>query len=216
MTDERAVGRGEAPELEATDGSDGAAVTASAVRFWGVKAGGHGHAGEPARETAPHEEALQRAHSGDHAGAAELYASAVARSAHDVVALLGLGGSLLALGQYESAEREIRRALRVAPESAEVRLQLGVALHKRAAYPAAVAELRRTVELDPECVQAYLLLGETLNQLGEPADAIDALEQAVRLDQSPRAFYALGLAHDRKGEPERAGEMYRRSRDLST
>lgn len=163
----------------------------------------------------PHAAASERASTGDYQGAAELYRAAAEADPADIPALLGLGAALLGLGQYEAAEREIRRALRVAPEEPAVHLQLGVALFKRAVYSAAAVALRRTVDLDPNCIKAYLLLGESHNQLNEPDDAIAALEQVVRAESNPRAFYALGIAYDRKGQPERAAEMYRRSRELT-
>jgi tetratricopeptide (TPR) repeat protein len=163
----------------------------------------------------PHEEANARAVAGDYHGAVQLYRAAADDDPDDVPALLGLGAALLALGQYDAAEKEIRRALKVAPERSDVHLQLGLALYKRALYPGAALAFRRTVELDPDCTQAYLLLGESHNQLGEPDDAIAALEQVVRAGPHARAFYALGIAYDRKGQPERAAEMYRRSREVA-
>jgi tetratricopeptide (TPR) repeat protein len=161
------------------------------------------------------QEAARLAEQGEFAAAAERYAGIVASAPGDVGALLGLAGTLVALGRYEPAEREIRRALRLTPDSAEVNLQLGITLFKRASYPAAAAALRRTLELDPECMPAHLLLGEALNQMGEPQAAIESLENAIRIEPTAKAFYALGIAHDRAGQPERAGQMYRRSRELN-
>jgi tetratricopeptide (TPR) repeat protein len=161
----------------------------------------------------PHAAARKRASVGDHAGAAEMFAVAVARSPEDVDALLGHGAALLALGQYEAAEREIRRAMRIAPDRADVHLQLGLALYKRATYGTAALALRRTLEIDPDSVLARVVLGETLNQLGETAEAIEHLERAIAAEPTSRAYYALGLAFDRRGQPDRAAEMYRRSRD---
>jgi tetratricopeptide (TPR) repeat protein len=165
--------------------------------------------------TDPHAEAAARAAQGDLAGAAALYGAAAGRNPEDVAALLGLGNAMLGLGQYENAEREIRRALRLAPERPEVHLQLGLACLKRGVYATAVVSLRRTVELEPRCAPAYVALGEALNQMNEPGAAIEALEQALRLEPSARAYYALGIAFDRQGEPERAGEMYRRSHEVT-
>ena len=34
------------------------------------------------------------------------------------------------------------------------------------------------------------------------------------LPESGKAFYALGIAYDRKGQHDRAAEMYRRSREV--
>jgi Flp pilus assembly protein TadD len=33
--------------------------------------------------------------------------------------------------------------------------------------------------------------------------------------ENGKAFYALGIAFDRTGQPERAAEMYRRSREVT-
>ncbi|MBD0321056.1 MAG: tetratricopeptide repeat protein, partial [Gemmatimonadetes bacterium] len=44
--------------------------------------------------------------------------------------------------------------------------------------------------------------------------AIEALEEVARLQpDNSRAYYAMGIAYDRKGNPERAAEMYRLSRE---
>jgi tetratricopeptide (TPR) repeat protein len=199
MIDKQPEGEAEPPDTVGVpaDGGAGTGVLEEALR-------------EP-----EHAEARQRAAGGDHAGAAELYAGAVESNPSDVAALLGLGAALLALGRYEAAEREIRRAIRVAPDRPDVQLQLGVVLHRRAVYPAAATALRRAVELDPRGGPALLPLGETLNQMGESAAAIEALQRCVDIEPSARGFYALGIAHDRMGEPDRASELYRRARALN-
>jgi tetratricopeptide (TPR) repeat protein len=71
------------------------------------------------------------------------------------------------------------------------------------------------VELDPDLGAAYVLLGEALNQMAESDAAIEVLEAAVRIQpESSKAYYAMGIAYDRKGNPERAAEMYRLSREV--
>lgn len=150
---------------------------------------------------------------GHYSEAADAYTQAAAGHPEDVAVLLGLGAALVQLGRYEPAERELRRALRLAPDVPEVRLQLGLTLYKRGNYLAAAAELRRAIELNPSA-PAYLTLGEALNQMSEPDAAIQALEHAVRLQpENGKAFYAMGIAYDRKGQSDRAAEMYRLSRE---
>jgi len=161
----------------------------------------------------PHARAQACAAAGDYVTAAEMFAAAVARAPEDVDALIGHAGSLLGLGQYAAGEREIRRALRIAPNRADVHLQLGLALYKRATYSPAALAFRRTLELDPDSSNARILLGETLCHLGETSEAIEHLERVVAGEPSPRVFYALGLAFDRSGQPDRAAAMYRRSRE---
>jgi tetratricopeptide (TPR) repeat protein len=152
---------------------------------------------------------------GSHAGAAEAYAALLAASPDDVRALLGAGAALTAVSRYDAAEKELRRALRLAPDLSDVHHQLGVVLFKRGVYAAAAVELRRAVELDPGCGPAYLVLGEALNQLAESDQALEALETATRIQpENSRAYWAMGIAYDRKGKPDRAAEMYRMSRDV--
>ncbi|CAN5688718.1 hypothetical protein BH23GEM7_BH23GEM7_17110 [soil metagenome] len=179
---------------------------------------GHGEVAEGDAADAAggrHDPARRLVEEGRHTEAAELYSAAVAADPQDVGALLGLGSVLLSLSRYEDAERELRRALRIAPEMGTVRHQLGLTLFRRGVYSTAATELRRVVELDSDNAAAYLLLGEALNQLGDPDAAIEALEHALRLQpRNSRIYYALGISYDRKGVPERAAEMYRHSREL--
>jgi len=152
---------------------------------------------------------------GMHPEAAEAYTAVLAASADHVRAITGLGVALAAQRKFDAAEKELRRAQRLAPDSFDVHLQLGVALYKKGVYAAAATALRRAVELDGSSVLAYLTLGEALNQMAEPDAAIEALEEAVRLQpDNHRAFYAMGIAYDRKANPERAAEMYRLSREV--
>lgn len=152
---------------------------------------------------------------GSHAGAADAYAALLAASPDDVRALLGAGAALTAMSRYDAAEKELRRALRLAPDLADVHHQLGVVLFKRGVYAAAATELRRAVELDPGCGPAYVVLGEALNQLAESDQALEALENAARIQpENSRAYWAMGIAYDRKGKHDRAAEMYRMSREV--
>lgn len=171
--------------------------------------------GAPEISDAPEERADEHLAAGRYAEAAEAFAGLAAADPNNVRAAMGLGAAQLYLGRYDAAEKEFRRALRLAPELPDVHYHLGLTLFKRGVNAAASAELRRATELDPEHAAAFQVLGEALNQMGEPQEAIRALEQAVRLSpENSKAYYAMGIAHDRLGNPERAGEMYRRSREV--
>ncbi len=46
--------------------------------------------------------------------------------------------------------------------------------------------------------------------------ALEVLETAVRIvPENSKAYYAMGIAYDRKGNPDRAAEMYRLSREIA-
>ena len=94
-------------------------------------------------------------------------------------AALGLGSALAAQGRYDAAEKELRRALKLAPDATEVNYQLGYTLYKKGVYAAAATQLRRAVDLDPDHGAAFLVLGEALNQMAESDAAIDALESSI-------------------------------------
>lgn len=183
-----------------------------------MTAGAAGREAEPAEAAAgpsPYARAEALVEQGSHAEAAEAYAALLAASPDDVRALLGAGAALTALSRYDAAEKELRRALRLAPDLADVHHQLGLVLFKRGVYAAAATELRRAVELDPGCGPAYVVLGEALNQLAESDQALEALENAARIQpENSRAYWAMGIAYDRKGKHDRAAEMYRLSREV--
>lgn len=160
------------------------------------------------------ERAESLAASGAWADAAEAFAPVVAAQADNLRALQGLGSALFFQGKYDAAEKELRKALKLAPDEPEVNYLLGHTLYKRGVYAAAATQLRRAVELEPEHGSAWFILGEALNQMAESDAAIEALEEAVRLvPENGKAFYAMGIAYDRKGNHDRAAEMYRLSRE---
>lgn len=172
---------------------------------------------EPADEAllARLERADTLADGGSAAEAAEAYAAVAAAAPRSLRAALGHGMALAAQAKYDAAEKELRRALTLAPDAVEVHLQLGITLYRKGVYAAAATTLRRVVELDPESATAYVVLGEALNQMADSDAAIEALQEAVRLQPASRAYYAMGIAYDRKGNFDRAAEMYRLSREVA-
>lgn len=152
---------------------------------------------------------------GNAAGALDLYLAASAAAPDEIAGFVGAGAANGALGRYDAAEKELRKALRIAPDHPDVHFQLGLVLFRRGVYSGAVAEMRRVVELEPAHAGAFLLLGEALNQMAQSDQAIEALEQATRIQPNAKAYYAMGIAYDRKGLPDRAAEMYRLSRELT-
>jgi tetratricopeptide (TPR) repeat protein len=53
-----------------------------------------------------------------------------------------------------------------------------------------------------------------LNRLNQVDEAIAALERSVELKPSPRAYYTLGILHDRKKQPTLAQAMYRKAEEM--
>lgn len=152
---------------------------------------------------------------GEFAQAIELLEVQRRETPDDPALLMELGSAMAAAGRAVDAERELRRAIRLAPDWAEAHHHLGVLLLKRGLYQPSVTALRRAVELDDADGEAYFYLGEGLNQLGEVDEALAALERAVQLQPgNGRAYFAMGILYDRKHLRQEATTMYRKAREL--
>jgi tetratricopeptide (TPR) repeat protein len=98
----------------------------------------------------------------------------------------------------------------------DAHLNLGLVYFRRGLYRDAAEGFQRAIELDPESPAAYVYLGESFNYLARWEEALDALRTAVELKPSTRAYYVMGIVYDRLQQPDRAAEMYRRSRENSS
>jgi tetratricopeptide (TPR) repeat protein len=120
------------------------------------------------------------------------------------------GFNLARAGDYEQAEKYLREAVRLDPNSAHAHYLFAYTLFiwaemewKRAAdspqarqcFHACIEEARRTTQLQPTQARAYLFWGLARKYLGEPAAAIAPLRQGVEC--APEDFHlqlALGEA----------------------
>lgn len=94
---------------------------------------------------------------------------------------VNLGGSLLAAGRFEEAERENLRALEMRPEDALANVQMGITLFYRKEHERAIPYLRKAAELDPFApTQAQLYLCDALALTGKKQEAVAALEDYIR------------------------------------
>jgi tetratricopeptide (TPR) repeat protein len=136
-----------------------------------------------------------------------------AQAARDVVhdypnsanAHFTLGLMLAASGVAETAEPELREAIRLAPDWSAPQLELGYVLQAQHDVGAADA-YRRAIALQPDFGIAYYNLGLCLRDQGDRAGAVDALGAAVRyLPDKAVAYRDLGaqLAADGR-DPEAA------------
>lgn len=93
-----------------------------------------------------------------------------------------LGSILSDLGDLESADAYLRRALEIQPNYPEALVSLGVILSRMKKTEVAIEILKRAVELDPNNAYAHRNLGACIAKLGQDyASAQIHLEQAVRL-----------------------------------
>ena len=148
--------------------------------------------------------------------AVEQLEAARAATPWDIDLIVELGTALTAQRRFDAAERELRRALKLQPDSAAVHLGLGVISFRRGLYAQAEAELKRAVELDPESGSAYFYRGEALNQLSRVDEALEMLARAVQLQPTnSRAYYVMGILYDKKSRPQEAAAMFRKAREVA-
>ncbi len=114
-------------------------------------------------------------------------------------------------GRHDAAERYLYRALALAPESAEIHLQLGDLFRALGRHDAALDRCLEAVRLAPGMAQARNNLGNAYRDVGRTGDAIAEFRRAVSLDASlPEAQFNLGVALQQRGEGAEAAECYRR------
>jgi len=125
-------------------------------------------------------------------------------------ALLYLGRSYHALGDYGAAVAAFRFYLKVRPDSPQGYFFLGRVYLALGLARQAVRHLQRAVELEPAFAPSLSLLGLALLKLGRPKTAIQFFEKALELEpEQPRVFngylnalltQAIRLIHFRRHE----------------
>jgi tetratricopeptide (TPR) repeat protein len=152
---------------------------------------------------------------GEAALAVEQLEAARAQSPDDIGLIVELAQAQTGLRRFDAAERELKRALKLNPESSDVYLALGVISLRRGLYNQAEQELKRAVDLNPENGTAYYYRGEALNQLSRADEALDVLGRAAQLQPDhARSYYLMGIVYDKKSQPQEAGAMYRKAREV--
>src|ERR1700748_269378 len=97
-------------------------------------------------------------------------------------------------GHFESAERHLKRAILVDPQSAESRCALASAFAAQRRPNEALSCYDNLIALKPDHVGAHLSRGDLLSQLGRFDDAIAGYDNVIALN--PQHLDAL----TRKGE----------------
>jgi tetratricopeptide (TPR) repeat protein len=150
-----------------------------------------------------------------HEAALEHFEAAEALGRENVEVLTNYATALTSVGRFDEAERLLKRAHGLAPESIPLRLAFGVLAYRKGIYEQAELDLRWVCDHDGENGLAFYYHGEALNRLDRFDEAVQALGRATELQpHDPRAFRTLGHLHDRRHEPEEAAAMYRRAREL--
>ncbi len=113
-----------------------------------------------------------------------------------------LGAAWLRQEKYSDAERALRRAIALPPESADALTQLGTALYHQHAYVEAEASFRRALRLQSEDASAQFGLGLCLMEGQSWEAAIDAFRAATRAKPDwALPYLGLGDALTKNGQP---------------
>jgi tetratricopeptide (TPR) repeat protein len=126
-------------------------------------------------------------------------------------AYAGLGALLCDdMHEYAEAEKSLRTAIRLRPDSAYAHDWLGVALRHQGKLDEAVAECREAIRLEPRNPYAHSNLGVVLQGQGKRDDAITEHRTAIRLKPDyALAHYNLGIALKDQGKVDDAITAYR-------
>lgn len=102
---------------------------------------------------------------------------------------------------YTTAEREYQAVLALAPDFAEVHMNLGLVYQLQDRFPQAMAEFRRAIKIKPGLAGANFFLGVDYCKLGEGAKAIPYLKAALQVDPNrPDIRLWLATAQEISGQ----------------
>jgi tetratricopeptide (TPR) repeat protein len=112
-----------------------------------------------------------------------------------------LGDSVLpALGQFDRANAEAKRALELDPLSVVNNIDAGTVFWITGRYQEAVAQFRKALEMDPRNYAAHWQLGQALECIGDLPGAIAEYEKSTELDDDPLPLGLLAAAKAKAGD----------------
>ncbi|HSS17608.1 MAG TPA: tetratricopeptide repeat protein [Candidatus Dormibacteraeota bacterium] len=123
---------------------------------------------------------------------------------------------LAALGRFDEAIAEGKRAIDLDPLSPVINTDLGYTLINARRDDEAIAQLRKTLEIDPTFYYAHYTLGMALQLKGDLPAAIAEYTKAQQLtDNNLRARVLLAAAKAQSGDKEAAVQMLAELEELS-
>ena len=123
--------------------------------------------------------------------------------------------TLSALGRFDDAIVEGKRAVELDPLSLIINADLGTDYYFARRYDESIAQLRKTVELDPGFYYVRLNLGEALAAKGAFDEAIAEYQKAHALNDDPFVLGLLGHAYASSGNKTEALKILDQLKELS-
>jgi tetratricopeptide (TPR) repeat protein len=116
--------------------------------------------------------------------------------------------------QYEAVD-VLKKALDLAPDSPQERVNYGLALLRAGKAAEGMAELEQAQQQDPTVPHTWFNLGITYKRASQYDRAIVQLEEMARLvPQEPITHYNLGVLYKLNNEPERALQHFERATEI--
>ena len=141
----------------------------------------------------------------DFAGSIKEFERAIALNPNYATAHHWFGdGPLLAVGQFDRAIAEGKRAVELDPLSLIINADLGADYLTARRYDEAIEQLRKTLEMDPRFYYAHWNLAETLELQGKLQEALPEYKKAVELDDDHPVLALLGQAYAKLGQRDQA------------
>lgn len=126
-----------------------------------------------------------------------------------------LGQQASIKGDWTEAARQFRKAVELAPNNADMRLNLALTLNRMGDARSAAAELAAAIRLEPRLARAHFMIGTLLERSGRDQEAIDRYTAAVAHDARLREGHLrLADALRRIGRLEASLVSYRRVLEL--
>jgi TolB-like protein/Flp pilus assembly protein TadD len=123
--------------------------------------------------------------------------------------------TLSALGRFDDAIAEGKRAAELDPLSLVINADLGVNYYYAGRFDEAIAQERKTLELDPGYYFAYLNLGQALEMKGARDAAIAEYQKARELNDDPLVLALLAHAYGLSGNKMEAEKILDQLKKLS-
>jgi TolB-like protein/Flp pilus assembly protein TadD len=144
-------------------------------------------------------------HHFDFAGSIREFEHAIALNPNYATAHHWFGdGPLLAVGQFDRAVAEGKRALELDPLSVIITADLGADYLVARRYDEAIEQLHKAIDLDPRFYYAHWNLAEALEMKGSMREALAEYKKAVDLDDDPFVLALLGQAYAKLGRRDEA------------
>src|SRR5215472_2448073 len=124
-------------------------------------------------------------------------------------------GPLLALGRFEEAIAEGKRAIELDPLSPIINADLGQNLYNARRYDEAIAQLRKTLEIDLTFYYTHYNLGIALQRKGDVPAAIAEYTKAQQLSDDLFVQVLLAAAKAQSGDEDAAIQMLAELEELS-